>query len=254
MHCGQGNEKAWYARSSGGRRSRRRLKPFQPLVHTGQLEPERAFRPVEGRGARPRATDEPLVGGGQGCALPSRKESIRGGVCGAGREARGSVGASGMHGKGPTEGSRGARARAERTWNMYFMVVTLDVSKLSGWLNADAPPHATCRVARRANDVGARCGPGGGGATVGWRRRKWHVRERLDSRLGPRARIERTSNMLRMFLTLEVSKGSGWLNASTCCRGERRAYDAGRDAGREGVGVAAAQAACSSKVRLKVGG
>ena len=51
----------------------------------------------------------------------------------------GSVGASGMHGKGPTEGSRGARARAERTWNMYFMVVTLDVSKLSGWLNADAP-------------------------------------------------------------------------------------------------------------------
>ena len=30
------------------------------------------------------------------------------------------------------------RARAERTRNMYFMSVTLDVSKLSGWLNARA--------------------------------------------------------------------------------------------------------------------
>ena len=60
-----------------------------------------------------------------------------------------SVGVSGMHGKGPTEGSRGGRARAERTWNMYFTVVTLDVSKLSGWLNA----VAACRVERRAYDA-----------------------------------------------------------------------------------------------------
>ena len=44
----------------------------------------------------------------------------------------------------------GARACAERTWNMASMVVTLDVSKLSGWLNADA----SCRVERRACDVG----------------------------------------------------------------------------------------------------
>ena len=44
----------------------------------------------------------------------------------------------------------GARARAERTWNMVFMFVTLDVSKLSGWLNADAD----CRVERRACDAG----------------------------------------------------------------------------------------------------
>ena len=44
----------------------------------------------------------------------------------------------------------GARARAERTLNMRFMSVTLDVSKLSGWLNADA----YCRVERRACDVG----------------------------------------------------------------------------------------------------
>ena len=30
------------------------------------------------------------------------------------------------------------RVWAERTWNMPYMVVTLEVSKLSGWLNADA--------------------------------------------------------------------------------------------------------------------
>ena len=38
------------------------------------------------------------------------------------------------------------RARAERTSNMYPMVVTLDVSRLSGWLNAAMP----CRVEREA--------------------------------------------------------------------------------------------------------
>ena len=32
----------------------------------------------------------------------------------------------------------GAGHGEERTWNMRYMVVTLDVSKLSGWLNADA--------------------------------------------------------------------------------------------------------------------
>ena len=40
----------------------------------------------------------------------------------------------------------GVRARAERTRNIWCMFVTLDVSKLSGWLNA----FASCRVERRA--------------------------------------------------------------------------------------------------------
>ena len=40
-------------------------------------------------------------------------------------------------GESPT-GDRWAGARAERTENMLYMSVTLDVSKLSGWLNADA--------------------------------------------------------------------------------------------------------------------
>ena len=51
---------------------------------------------------------------------------------------------------------RGLRARAERTWNMWAMPMTLEVSKLSGLLNADAP----CRVESRAYDAGrgAACG------------------------------------------------------------------------------------------------
>ena len=37
--------------------------------------------------------------------------------------------ASGMNGEGPTQGW-GGRARAERTQNMLYIVVTLDVSQL----------------------------------------------------------------------------------------------------------------------------
>ena len=57
--------------------------------------------------------------------------------------------AMGMHGEGPTQGW-GDRARAERTENMYCMYLTLDVSKLSGWLKA----VACCRVEKRACDAG----------------------------------------------------------------------------------------------------
>eukprot|EP00964_Phaeocystis_antarctica_P061150 scaffold36502_cov54-Phaeocystis_antarctica.AAC.1 len=39
---------------------------------------------------------------------------------------------------------------------MRYMVVTLNVSKLSGWLNADA----RCRVKRRAYDAGRGAGRG----------------------------------------------------------------------------------------------
>ena len=42
------------------------------------------------------------------------------------------------------------RARAERTANIPFMSVTLDVSRLSGWLNA----RASCRVHRQGVDEG----------------------------------------------------------------------------------------------------
>ena len=39
-------------------------------------------------------------------------------------------GVSGMHGGRPDSRLLGARACAKRTWNMYFMVVTLEVSQL----------------------------------------------------------------------------------------------------------------------------
>ena len=51
---------------------------------------------------------------------------------------------------GPDSRLVGARARAERTWNMAAIIVTLDVSKLGGWLNA----FASCRVERRVCDAG----------------------------------------------------------------------------------------------------
>ena len=43
-----------------------------------------------------------------------------------------------------------ASACAERTKNMFHMSVTLDVSKLTGWLKA----VANCRVESRACDAG----------------------------------------------------------------------------------------------------
>ena len=48
-------------------------------------------------------------------------------------------------GKAPTVEAEG-RARAERIENMEPIAVTLDVSRLSGWLNADA----SCQVEREA--------------------------------------------------------------------------------------------------------
>ena len=76
-----------------------------------------------------------------------------------------------------------------------------------------------------------RCRVGGRGVTAA---HAACTRGRPDSRLwGQRARAERTKNMYRMSVTLDVSKLSGWLNASASCRAERRACDAGRGAARE---------------------
>jgi len=66
--------------------------------------------------------------------------------------------------------------------NMRYMVVTLEVSKLSGWLKADA----YCRVEGRACDAGGeRCEPGGGRACgVVAARQAACTGKRPDSRLG----------------------------------------------------------------------
>ena len=102
------------------------------------------------------------------------------------------------------------RAGAERTENMPSMLVTLDVSKLSGWLNADA----SCRVKGKHSRRGDMRASG----------RAWG-RWRLSARAGRpdcggegRARAERTENMCPMSVTLDVSRLSGWLNASASCR------------------------------------
>ena len=76
----------------------------------------------------------------------------------------------------------------ERTSNMPSMSVTWDVLKLNIWLNTVAP----CR--------------GGGANDV-----LTDVYEERDGVLGELARAheERTRNMLRMLVTLDVSKLSG---------------------------------------------
>eukprot|EP00964_Phaeocystis_antarctica_P150809 scaffold118299_cov60-Phaeocystis_antarctica.AAC.2 len=86
----------------------------------------------------------------------------------------------------------GYRACAERTLNIQLMSMTLDVSKLSGWLKADA----SCRVERRVYDAEPRCGPEAGG------RGPAAAHERHARREGPavkaggaRACAERTENM-----------------------------------------------------------
>ena len=127
------------------------------------------------------------------------------------------------------------RPRLDRTPNMLLMSVTLDVSKLSGWLNA----YAYCRVEREA------CGKRGGG---GMRGRATATAEVV---LWQGQRAERTLNMPYMFSTLEVSQLSGWLNASAPCRVETGAWEEGRHAGPgDGRGrgaAAAAQAACAGR-------
>ena len=76
--------------------------------------------------------------------------------------------------------AEGARACAERTENMKPMSVTLDVSKLSGWLNTDA----NCRVETRACDAERGVGREAGG------RGPAAARERHARREGPALKAE----------------------------------------------------------------
>ena len=107
----------------------------------------------------------------------------------------------------------GARARAESTLNISRMVVTLDVSKLSGWLNATA----CCQVEINRGHTMR-------GEVRAWRREvagdrgagSMHGRAGLLIRAGHGE--ERTLNMYFMVVTLEVSKLSGWLNNDARCR------------------------------------
>eukprot|EP00964_Phaeocystis_antarctica_P109359 scaffold73841_cov52-Phaeocystis_antarctica.AAC.3 len=96
---------------------------------------------------------------------------------GGGRAWAGGSARAACTGRGPDcEGGGGYGACAERTENMPYMVVTLDMSKPSGWLNA----AAFCRVEKDGVRCGARCGPGGEG--VG-------RRQRTSGMHGKRARL-----------------------------------------------------------------
>ena len=92
---------------------------------------------------------------------------------------------------------------------MPFMSVTLEVSKLSGWLNDDAP----CRESKEGHAVGARYTGQQSGEQAAGNRGASSLQERARLQIGGKAWEERTPNMTDIFVTLEVSKLSGWLNA-----------------------------------------
>ena len=121
--------------------------------------------------------------------LPSRREghAMRGEVR-AGRVCGGRK----RHARGrPDSRLGGRRARAERTSNMYCITVTLEVSKLSGWLNAGA----CCRVEGRGIcDAGRGAGREAGGCEAAAAQVAC-TGEGPTQGVGIRARAGRTANM-----------------------------------------------------------
>ena len=124
------------------------------------------------------------------------------------------------------------------TQNMLTMLVTRDVSKLSGWLNEYAPCRA-CRMEGlngaggayvagrgkrgRAANTGRSGGGGGCGARGGGRRAAGDLRcTRSVRRERERGEAPRTLNIPAMFVTRDVLRCSGWLNHSLCCRGSQK--------------------------------
>ena len=96
--------------------------------------------------------------------------------------------------------------------------MTLEVSKLSGWLKA----YAACQVQRghpklRETRVARRCGTEG---RANQQRAQRACVAQLGS-VGRRRRRKRTLNICVMPVTLEVSKLSGWLKAYAACRVQR---------------------------------
>ena len=124
----------------------------------------------------------------------------------------------------------GARARAERTSNMWSILVTLNVSKLSGWLNALAP----CRVERRESDAEREVRPGRREG-IGWRRRKRHARGGgpTQKAVGTRGAHVEHAEHVRDLGRVEAERLVEFLRGLPSRT--RRACDAGRGAGWGGV-------------------
>eukprot|EP00964_Phaeocystis_antarctica_P093999 scaffold60773_cov44-Phaeocystis_antarctica.AAC.2 len=95
------------------------------------------------------------------------------------------------------------------------MFVTLEVPKLSGWLNADAD----CRESKGGHTVrcGTTCGLWGGRA-AGDRGARSAQGRGPDYKLRAGHGEERTPNMAPMLVTLEVSKLRIWLNVDVLCQ------------------------------------
>jgi len=134
---------------------------------------------------------------------------------------------------------------------MPAMVVTLEVSKLNGWLKVDA----FCRESNGGHSVRGEVQSIGRPEVAGDRGASG-VQGRARVQIGSRARAERTRNMWYMVVTLDVSKLSGWLKADAFCRVETRAHDASevRAGRRPGGGRHSGDGATSSaqgEVRLK---
>ena len=116
--CGQGARaratKAWYARASGGSTLAAEAQAISATCAASRTPARAIASRGEGRGARPRATDEQLVGVVQGvCALPSRKEGM---CCGRryGPRGRATVAQAACRGEGSTADSGQATGRSAR--------------------------------------------------------------------------------------------------------------------------------------------
>ena len=119
------------------------------------------------------------------------------------------------------------RAREKRTSNIQNMLVTLDVSKLSGWLNADA----YCRVKKKHSNRGDMRA----GRACKRRRRMQRAGKAPAVEAEVRARAERTANMYPISVTLDVTRLNGWLNAVAVCRVKRDNKRGDMQAGRAWV-------------------
>ena len=103
--------------------------------------------------------------------------------------------------RGGLDCTLGAGHGEERTWNMFRMPVTLEVSKLSDWLNASA----FCRESNGGHAMRGEVRPGRREATAV----QAACRGGLDCGLGAGHEEERTLNIWSMFVTREVLKLSG---------------------------------------------
>ena len=141
--------------------------------------------------------------------------------------------------------------------NMSRMVVTLEVSRLSGWLNVDAP----CRESKEGHAMRGEVQTGRPevAADRGARKaqRRW-----LQCRLGAGHGEERTQNMLFMSVTLEVLKLRGWLNPHRLndpfgsCRGSKEGRAMGGEVQTERPEVAGGHGArgVQERARLQIWG